>query len=229
MSLGSDNGFEDSNPNGQVVTNAKKRGIVTIVAAGNRGNHGPMLTSSPAIAKDAIAVASSDGVKYPTTYKLKGSTGGEFRYSSLWPLDGELTFYADPDYDLSYGCNYTSIVNAVQIVQERGWDISKTFFMVRQGYRCDLGTTLVNVVYQGFKGILLWRDQEFANPQDNDYKGSAPGSFLLSVDNIDGPKLYAAVVAGGANFRGLFSDKRFLPVDNPSVGLTSNYSTIGNN
>jgi subtilisin family serine protease len=228
MSLGSDNGFEAADPTGQIITNAKARGIATIVAAGNRGNLGPMLTSSPAIAMDAVAVASVDGAKYPTTYKMKGNSGGEFRYSSLWPLTGEFTVYAPSNYDDSLLCSYQTILDSVAAVQKNGWNLSQTFLMVRQSHVCDINTIFVNVINLGFKGMIAWRDVDFANPYENDYMGSAPGSFVLSIDAVDGPKLYDAVTADPVNFRAEFSDRRFLPVDNPSAGFTSNYSTMGN-
>ncbi|KAH7017968.1 peptidase S8/S53 domain-containing protein [Microdochium trichocladiopsis] len=232
MSLGSDSGFEDADPFGQIITNAKSRGIATIIAAGNRGNLGPMLTSSPAIAPDAVAVASLDGAKYPTTYKMQGtsSTGNgssEWRYGSLWPLDGEFPVYASADYDESTGCEYASIQKAAQAV---GVNVSSTLYMVRKTYLCDLSLPLTNARSLGFKGVVVWRDQELRNPADNDYQSSGPGDFIiLSMDHVDGPKLYAAVTAAGPIFYSAqFSDRRFLSVDNPSAGFTSNYSTMGN-
>nr|QIR83317.1 kilbournase [Stenocarpella maydis] len=228
MSLGSNNGFEDADPTGQIITNAKARGIATVVAAGNDGALGPMLTSSPAIGRDAIAVASVDGAKYPTTYKMQGSSGGEFRYSSLWPLSGNFTVYAPSNYTDSLVCAYQTIVNSAAAVRANGWNISETFLMVREGHVCDLNTIFANIVYQGFKGMIAWRDSDFANPYENDYMSSAPGSFVLSLDAVDGPRLYKAVTADPVNFRAEFTDRRFVPVDNPSAGFTSNYSTMGN-
>jgi subtilisin family serine protease len=229
MSLGSDNGFEDVDPFGQIVTNAKKRGIATVVAAGNAGFLGPVLTGSPAIAKDAIAVASTDAARFPTTYKMKGSTGREeWRYSSLWPLEGEFPIFASGDEEESYGCDYDILLKAVAEVQERGWDLENTFYMVRQSTRCDVGSMMINAVYQGFKGVVWWRGEEFSNPYDNDYPSSIGGQFLLGLDHVDGPKLYKAVTSDPLKFRAKFTDKRFLPVENPSAGFTSNYSTFGN-
>jgi minor extracellular serine protease Vpr len=229
MSLGADNGFEDADPFGQIVTNAKKRGIATVVAAGNSGFIGPVLTASPAIAEDAIAVASMDAAMYPTTYKMKGNTGREeWRYASLWPLDGEFTIFAAGDEEASYGCDYNALSEAVVEVGERGWNISQTFYMVRQSTRCDVRFILINAVNRGFKGVVLWRGEEFSNPFDNDYPSSIGGQFLLGLDHIDGPKLYKAVTSDPVKFRAKFTDKRFLAVENPSAGFTSNYSTFGN-
>lgn len=236
MSLGADSGFEAADPFGQIVTNAKSRGITTIVAAGNSGNMGPMLTSSPAIARDAIAIASFDGTQYATTYTLQGSAGSNstsnsnstgLRYASLWPLDGEFSIYAPADYDDTSACDYATIRQAAQTL---GANVSSTLFMVKKGYVCDLSLPITNINALGFKGAVIWRDEVLRNPADNDFRGSSPGNFLsISMDHVDGPKLYsAAVAAGSSSYVAKFSDRRFSAVDNPSAGFTSNYSTIGN-
>jgi subtilisin family serine protease len=228
MSLGSDTGFERADPYGQVITNAKNNGVTFVVAAGNSGHNGPILSSSPAVAIDAVAVASVDSARYPTTYKVKSNRGGEWRYSSLWPVMGEFNVFAAPDYDESLGCDFESLQKAIEKVEEYGWDITKTFYMVRQNERCSLDGAVLNSYYYGFKAVIAWRDHEFPNPYDNDYVGSAPPLFTLSIDHIDGPKLYDAIKVDPRNFRLRFTDQRFLAVDNPSAGLTSNYSSLGN-
>ncbi|KAI9147171.1 kilbournase [Paramyrothecium foliicola] len=228
MSLGSDNGWERLDPFNEIITEAKNRGIAVIVAAGNSGRLGPFLTGSPATAADAVAVASADSARYPTTYRVKSNKGDEWRYSSLWPMEGEFHVYASPDYDESLGCSFPPLEKAVAFVEENGWDITKTFFMIRQSRLCPISANAGEIYFLGFKGTIAWRDQEYDNPYDNDYVGSSPPLFILSMDHVDGPKMYDAVTADPSDIRLRFTDRRFLPVANPSAGFTSNYSTIGN-
>src|SRR5690606_22991154 len=64
MSLGSDYGNPDD-PSAIASQNAAEAGVVVVAASGNAG-HTPYITSSPAIAPDAISVAASQaaGVEY---------------------------------------------------------------------------------------------------------------------------------------------------------------------
>ncbi|KAH7317069.1 peptidase S8/S53 domain-containing protein [Stachybotrys elegans] len=229
MSLGADSGWERADPFGELITAVKQLGVAVIIAAGNRGRQGPMLTGSPGIAADAVAVASVDGARYPTTYKVKSNRGGEeWRYSSVWPMEGEFYVYAPPNEEDSYVCTRQAMDDGVAFVRDNGWNISETFFMVRQSNRCGLDFSLINGQYLGFKAVIVWRDQEFQNPYDNNYQSSAPPLWTLSLDHVDGPKLYKAVTSDMADFRLQFSDRRFLSVDSPSAGFTSNYSSMGN-
>lgn len=228
LSLGSDNGFERLDPFGSVVSNAKAKGVAVIVAAGNAGARGPVLTGSPAIAEDAVAVASANSARYPTTYKVKGSSGGEWRYAGLWPLEGEYHVYADLSYDDNVGCSSARLQKAQAYVEEQGWDFDRTLLMIRKSFECSIATNAFNAPYFGFNTILAWRDQEFENPEDNDYEDSSAPYFTLSMDHIDGPKLYDAVTADPTGFRLKFTDRRFTPIVNTAAGFTSNFSTFGN-
>lgn len=228
MSLGSDSGWERLDPFGPLITNAKEKGVSVIVAAGNNGRLGPFLTASPAIAKDAIAVASADSARYPTTYKVKGTTSGEWRYASLWPLEGEYHIFASQNYDDSLGCAYEPFDRAVAFVEENGWDITKTIVMIRKSRWCSVASNANGAALFGFKTLLSWNDDEYDNPYDNDYEASSAPLFTISMDSVDGPKLNDAIAADPTGFRLAFTDKRFTPIDNPSAGFTSNFSTIGN-
>jgi subtilisin family serine protease len=134
VSIGWASGFDGFAPHDQVITNGKKRGIATIVAAGNDGaQNGPITMNMPAISKDAIAVACSDTVKFPTTYKVRGSTGEEYRHSSLWPLEGNFHVYAAEDYDDSIGCDWGTSFAAIDEMKKRGWKLFETVYMARNG------------------------------------------------------------------------------------------------
>lgn len=223
-------GFERRDVFGDVIANAKKLGVAVIAAAGNAGWFGPFNTPMPAISKDAVAVASVDSARYPTTYKVGSNRGGEWRYSSLWPLDGEFTVYAIPSGSESSDCDPSIIEEVVSNVNKNGWDIATTYVMFRQSERrCSVQVYVDAINNYGFYGALAWRDREFGNPYDNNFIN--PSSLFprtISMDHVDGPKLYDAINADPLNFRLRFSDRRFLAVDNPSAGFTSNFSTIGN-
>jgi hypothetical protein len=143
-------------------------------------------------------------------------------------LEGEFTVYVPPT-PPEEDCPWTGPEDSVPEIEKNGWDIRKTLFMLRHtGSGCNVGANLESAHISGYKGVLLWKDHEDENPYYNNYYESSPPFNAISVDHIDGPKLFDAVTADPLGFRLRFKDRRFLPVDSPSAGFTSNYSTAGN-
>lgn len=224
-----DHGFEDANPLDQVITNTKKRGVISIISAGNDGFGGPMYISPPAISKDAIAGGSIDAAMHPTTYKMGSTTSREeWRYSSLWPLEGEFHVYAPSDEGLVDGCAPDSAERAATEVAERGWNVTETLALLRFSGDCYFGSVVQSVLDEGFRGIIAWIPDDDGNPSNKDYPGTNFMYISIGVNHVDGKSLYKAATDKSTEFKAVFKDKRFKPIDNYGAGFTSNFSSFGN-
>lgn len=134
LSLGEQSGWAVDNPFEQVIASLKERNIVTIASQGNNGHLGLYRTGSPAISKDAVAVASTHAARYPATYKFRDNKGASFVYGGVWPLTGTFNVYSPPDDGVAiYGCDFSAYNNAMATLTERNWDIQDTILLIKRG------------------------------------------------------------------------------------------------
>jgi subtilisin family serine protease len=233
LSLGSNSGWAVENPFERVITLLKERNIVTIIAQGNYGFAGPYWTGSPAISNDAIAVASTNAARYPTTYKFKDNKGGSFTYGSLWPLTTTLKAYTPPDdaeglFSSIYGCSYQVLDAAVAELERRGWQPQETVILFKRGGQCGDTANSGAAAQYGFHATLFWAGEEQVNPEDN-FFGSVVGlTASLYVNAVDGPSIHKSLLADPLGYQLVFSSTRFTPLDlGGTPNAVSNFSTWG--
>jgi len=214
LSLGNFGSYGDG-PDSQAVTNAYKKGMVVVVAAGNDGSEGPLGPGYLASAPDAISVASFENTSQVLDYFAAGGRnvgflaaddGGTLPSSVRLPLARTGTPASTDDACAALPAN----------------SLNGQAVLIRRG-SCSFYQKALSAQNAGAAFVVLYnRENGLISPS---VKGTTPITIpVVFVDKPDGEALDASLQAGPVtlNYAGLV--KAFA---NPKGNLLSDFSSYG--
>lgn len=218
MSFGAVDGWASSTLS-VVASRVAEMGRVVTVAAGNYGEGGPMLFSSPASGENVIAVGSVQNIMTMRPTLLSSVEHAPIPYEDVdfYRKQGQpLPISESPLPARILSTNPNSEDQACAPITE---DLSKWAIVLRASPKCGVSTQIRNLVPANPGAIIVYDTREFILPS-----GYPPCAWLLNKD--DG--IFLASEAAKGTLTVTFPQHNFADVPNKSDGgLVSVFSSHG--
>ena len=169
----------------RATDNIAKRGVVPVIAAGNSGTAGPFLPSTPAIAKNAIAVAAAYNTNIEELAFRLADDATKVAYQTMYPGQPAPGMGSDPVVDFG-------VANCAAIPEGISYD--GQVVLVQQGSFSCRSYTQINLLAQAGATAVIWWQNTSNAFQWPSRSGSSNAPFQIPavvVRRVDVPAIQA--------------------------------------